>query len=186
MIFVDHFDFLVNLQRMLHLYCTYQLGSFHWVHDTIVLQNFPLIFVTLFAEYVLKHWVSFLMYWSIKVESVQNVVLYIGRSNSLIIDFYGLMPRTAAFSSSLGREKFLIGASLSFAMMEEQYGLSFMNSNLRYATTPLYAFSEASQKHVVRYLELYNLSGELKQFQLCLRFSVLLAIFSTSFLHCCL
>ena len=143
------------------------------------------IYVTLFAKYVLKHWESFLMYWSIKVESFQNVVLYIGRSNSLITDLYGLMPRTAAFSSTLGREKVLIGASLSFAMKEEQYGLSFMNSNLRYAI-PLYAFSEASQKHVVQYLELYNLLAELKQFQLCLCFSVLLGIFSTSFLHCCL
>ena len=61
------------------------------------------------------------------------------------MDLYSLMLRTAAFSSSLGRETVLIGASLFFAMTKEQHGLSFMNWNLRYATAPD-AFSEASQK----------------------------------------
>ena len=55
------------------------------------------------------------------------------------------MMRTAAFSSSLGSETVLIGASLFFAMMKEQCGLSFMNWDLRYATASD-AFSEASQK----------------------------------------
>ena len=57
---------------------------------------------------------------------------------------YGLMPITAAFSSSIRREKVLIGASQFFAMMKEQYSLSLVNWNLRYATAP-YVFSEASQ-----------------------------------------
>ena len=94
------------------------------------------------------------------------------------------MPRTAAFSSSLGRETVLIGAGLFFAMAKEHCGLFFMNWNLRHATAHTPSLRH-HKKHEVQYLKLYNLLGdELKQFQLCLRFLVLFAISSTPFLHC--
>ena len=63
------------------------------------------------------------------------------------IDLCSLMPKTVEFSSRLARETILIGASLFFAMMKEQCGFSFMNWNLRYATTP-YALSEAISEAV--------------------------------------
>ena len=65
-----------------------------------------------------------------------------------MMDLYSLVPRTAASSSSLGRETVLIEASLFFTITKEQCGLFFKNWNLiqEFNSTSPYAFSEALQK----------------------------------------
>ena len=101
------------------------------------------IFVTLFATYVLNRWVSFLKNGSTKVESVENVVLYIGRSNSLIDR---VLCRELLHSvPALGRKRFWWELVCLLPWWTNSNCLSFMNWNLRYATAP-YAFSKESQK----------------------------------------
>ena len=98
-----------------------------------------------------------------------------------MIDLDSLMPGVAAFSASRSRETAFIGAALSFSMTKEKCGLSFINWNLSYATAAMLSLKHR-KKHVGQYLKLFNLFGdELKQFELCLCFLVLLAIFPLLF-----
>ena len=95
------------------------------------------------AMYVLNRLLSFLMYWSTEVESVQRVVLSIFISSSCSRSVFSLVATTAAESSRRGIVMGLRGASRDLPMTNEQCTCRTEFISLKYATDP-YPVSDAS------------------------------------------